>query len=130
VPLTYFIEKPFQNWTRESTTLIGAVLIHVDYTAPVERLREKATEIAKASAHWDGGLIKVQVTDANAATMELRVIATGRTADSAFDLRCEIREKLVAFLQHELPTALPQRRLQAHVSGVSSGDATSAATKA
>jgi small-conductance mechanosensitive channel len=117
VPLTYFIEKPFQNWTRESTTLIGAVLIHVDYTAPVARLREKAVEIAKASPHWDGNLVKVHVTDASAATMELRIIATGRSADDAFDLRCEIREKLIDFLQREMPAALPQRRLQAHVSG-------------
>jgi small-conductance mechanosensitive channel len=117
VPLTYFIEKPFQNWTRESSTLIGTVMIYVDYTAPVERLREKATEIAKASPSWDGDLVKVQVTNADATTMELRIIASARSAGDAFDLRCEIREKLVDFLQREIPEALPRRRQQAEIVG-------------
>ena len=110
VPLTYFIEKPFQNWSRESTKLIGTVLIHVDFTAPVERLREKAVEIAKASPLWDGDLIKVHVTDATASTMVLRIIASARTSGDSFDLRCEIREKLIDFLQRELPGTLPLQR--------------------
>ena len=110
VPLTYFIEKPFQNWSRESTSLIGAVLLKVDYTTPVDRVRTKAEEIVKASPLWDGGLIKVQVTDADALTMELRVIVTARSSGDAFDLRCELREKLIAYLQAEFPNALPHRR--------------------
>ena len=99
VPLTYFIEKPFQNWTRESTSLIGTVLIKVDYTTPVDRVRAKAEEIVKASPLWDGNLIKLQVTDSDAETMELRVIASARSPGDAFDLRCELREKLIAYLQ-------------------------------
>src|SRR5262245_2562552 len=71
VPLAYFIEKPFQNWTRESGNLIGSVLLHVDYTAPVARIREKATEIVKASPLWDGQLVKLQVIDASERTLEL-----------------------------------------------------------
>ena len=63
VPLTYFIEKPFQNWTRESSSLIGSVLLYVDYSAPVERLREKVTEIVTASKLWDGTLVKLQVVE-------------------------------------------------------------------
>jgi small-conductance mechanosensitive channel len=110
VPLTYFIEKPFQNWSRESTSLIGTVLLKVDYTTPVERLRAKAEEIVKASPLWDGDLIKLQVTDSDDSTMELRVIATARSSGDAFDLRCELREKLIAYLQAELPNALPHRR--------------------
>ena len=113
VPLTYFIEKPFQNWTRESTSLIGAVLLKVDYTTPVDRVRAKAEEIAKASPLWDGNLIKLQVTDSDAETMELRVIVTARSAGDAFDLRCELREKLIAYLQAELPGSLPRRRQEA-----------------
>jgi small-conductance mechanosensitive channel len=113
VPLTYFIEKPFQNWTRDSTTLIGTVLIKVDYTTPVDRIRAKAEEIAKASPLWDGNLIKLQVTDSDAETMELRVIVTARSAGDAFDLRCELREKLIAYLQAEFPGALPHRRQEA-----------------
>jgi small-conductance mechanosensitive channel len=110
VPLTYFIEKPFQNWTRESTSLIGTVILDVDYTTPVDRVRAKAEEIAKASPLWDGDLIKLQVTDADAMTMQLRIIATARSAGDAFDLRCELREKLIAFLQTECPGSLPRRR--------------------
>ena len=110
VPLTYFIEKPFQNWTREATDLIGAVSLHVDYTAPVERIRQKAIEIAKASPLWDGMLVKLQVTEARESTLELRVIVSARTGGDAFDLRCELREKLVGFLQREMPSALPRSR--------------------
>jgi len=110
VPLTYFIEKPFQNWTREATDLIGAVSLHVDYTAPVERIRKKAIEIAKASPLWDGMLVKLQVTEARESTLELRVIVSARTGGDAFDLRCELREKLVDFLQREIPSALPRVR--------------------
>ena len=113
VPLTYFIEKPFQNWTRESSSLIGAVVLHVDYTTPVDRVRRKAEEITKASPLWDGNMVKLQVTDADAdETMQLRVLATARSPGDAFDLRCEIREKLIDFLQRELPDALPRQRQQ------------------
>jgi small-conductance mechanosensitive channel len=112
VPLTYFIEKPFENWTRESSTLIGTVLLYVDYATPVARVREKANEIAKASPLWDGDLLRVQVTDANAETMLLRVIASARSAGDAFNLNCEMREKLIDFLQREIPESLPRRRQQ------------------
>jgi small-conductance mechanosensitive channel len=112
VPLTYFIEKPFQNWTRESANQIGPVLLNVDYTTPVDRLRAKAEEIAKASPLWDGSLVKLHVTDADAISMQVRVIASARSSGEAFDLRCEIREKLIDFLQRELPDALPRQRQQ------------------
>ena len=113
VPLTYFIEKPFQNWTRESTRRIGAMSLHVDYTAPVERIRAKAIEIVQASRLWDGEDLKLQVTEAHERTIELRVIASARTSGDAFDLACELREKLLTFLQSELPSALPRVRQQA-----------------
>ncbi len=113
VPLSYFIEKPFQNWTRESTNLIGTVLLHVDYTAPVERIRAKVLEIVKASKLWDGQVAKLQVTDAKESSIELRVLASARSAGDAFELRCEIREKLIDFLQRECPTALPRTRQEA-----------------
>jgi small-conductance mechanosensitive channel len=110
VPLAYFIEKPFQNWTRESASLIGSVTLHVDYTAPVERIRGKATEIVKSSPLWDGQLVKLQVVEAREATIELRVIVSARSSGDAFDLRCDLREKLVDFLQSEIPSALPRMR--------------------
>ena len=112
VPLAYFIEKPFQNWSRESSRRIGAMSLHVDYTAPVERIRAKAIEIVQASPLWDGQDLKLQVTEAHERTIEVRVIASARSSGDAFDLTCELREKLVDFLQRELPGALPRARQQ------------------
>jgi small-conductance mechanosensitive channel len=113
VPLTYFIEKPFQNWTRDATNLLGTVLIYVDYTAPVERIREQFLELVKASKLWDGQVASLQVTDARETSIELRALVSARTAGDAFDLRCEIREKLIDFLRREFPSALPHQRQEA-----------------
>ncbi|MEZ5787683.1 MAG: mechanosensitive ion channel family protein [Xanthobacteraceae bacterium] len=112
VPLTYFIEKPFQNWTRGSTNLLGAVVVYTDYTVPVDRVRAKVEEIVKASPRWDGKAVSLQVTDAKADALELRALASAANASDAWDLRCELREKLIAFLQSECPEALPKRRQQ------------------
>lgn len=113
VPLTYFIEKPFQNWTRESAAIIGSVFLHVDYTAPIERIREKLNEIARASTLWDGRVVVLQVTDAKDRTVELRALVSASTSPRAWDLRCEVREKLIAFLQVEYPQSLPRLRVEA-----------------
>lgn len=110
VPLSYFIEKPFQNWTRENASIIGSVFLHADYTVPVDRVREKLKDIAKGSPLWDGQVVNLQVTDATQETVELRALVSARTSPSAWDLRCEVREKLIAFLQEELPSSLPHVR--------------------
>lgn len=110
VPLSYFIEKPFQNWTREGASLIGSVILHVDYAANVARIRERLLAIARESKLWDGAVANLQVVDTNARTMELRALVSARNAPTAWDLRCEVREKLVSFLQTELPEALPRDR--------------------
>ena len=110
VPLTYFIEKPFQNWTRETSALIGNVMLYVDYAAPVDVIRAKFNEILKQSDKWDGRTAALQVTDFKEGTMELRCLMSARTASQTFDLRCEVREKLIAFLQNEHPEALPHSR--------------------
>jgi small-conductance mechanosensitive channel len=110
VPLSHFIERPFQNWSRESANLIGVVLLYVDYTAPVERIRAKALELVQASKLWDGQVAKFQVTDARESSIELRVLASARSAGDTFELRCELREQLIDFLQREYPTALPRTR--------------------
>lgn len=111
VPLSYFIEEPFQNWTRESSAVIGTVTINLDYSAPVEPLRAKAREIAEQSPLWDRNVFAVQVTDFTETTMQIRIIASARNAGHAFDLRCDMREKLVTFLQETYPQALPRDRL-------------------
>jgi small-conductance mechanosensitive channel len=117
VPLSYFMEKPFQNWTREGSAIIGSVLIYLDYTAPVERIRAKAQEIAEASKLWDRKVISVQVTDAKPPSLELRVLVSAQNASAAFDLRCELREKLIAFVQAEIPWALPRSRNESVLPG-------------
>lgn len=111
VPLSYFIEKPFQNWTRESASIIGSVMIEADYTAPVGKIRAKLTEIVQASKLWDRAVVNLQVVDAKEETIKLRALVSARTAPIAWDLQCEVREKLIEFLQSEFPHALPQRRL-------------------
>ena len=110
VPLTYFIEKPFQNWTREGAALIGTVMIYVDYRAPVELIRAKFNDILKQSNKWDGNVAALQVTDFKEGSMELRCLMSARTGGTVFDLRCEVREKLIAFLQSQHPEALPHAR--------------------
>ncbi|MBV8401745.1 MAG: mechanosensitive ion channel, partial [Acetobacteraceae bacterium] len=119
VPLSYFLEKPFQNWTRETGSLIGSVFLYVDYTVPVEAVRQKLIEAAGESPLWDGKVVSLQVSDARERTLELRALISARNAPQTWDLRCEIREKLVAFLQREYPDALPTARVQ--VSALSEG---------
>jgi small-conductance mechanosensitive channel len=110
VPLSYFFENPFANWTRSGSTVIGTVLLYLDYSVPVDRVRAKAIEFAKASKNWDGNVINVQVTDAKEHTIEVRIIASAADSSKAFDLRCELREKLIGYVQREFPNALPRLR--------------------
>lgn len=112
VPLSYFIEKPFQNWTHASSDLIGSVFLHVDYTVPLDRMREKLNEILGASKLWDGKVSVLQVTGTPGNMLELRILASAGSGGAAFDLRCEIREKLITFLQAEYPGALPRQRME------------------
>jgi small-conductance mechanosensitive channel len=111
VPLAYFLDNSFQNWTRQSASIIGSVFLYVDYTVPVERVRQKLTELAKASPLWNGEVVNLQVSDAKERTIELRALVSASTSPKAWDLRCEIREKLIAFLQKEFPSALPTQRV-------------------
>jgi small-conductance mechanosensitive channel len=117
VPLTYFIEKPFQNWTRENSSLIGNVMMYLDYRAPVGIIRQKFRDIVKESKLWDGQTAALQITDFKEGTMELRLLMGARSSGAAFDLRCEVREKLIDFIQREHSEALPHSRQVAVKSG-------------
>jgi small-conductance mechanosensitive channel len=110
VPLRYFIEKPFQNWTRAGTDLLAQVTVEVDYSTPVAELRQQVGEIVASSPHWDKGFWNLQVTEAGERTMRLRVLASAADSDRAWDVRCEIREKLITHLQERYPWALPKIR--------------------
>lgn len=122
VPLSHFIEKPFENWTREGAALVGSVFLHVDHTTPVERVREKLKEIVKESKFWDGKTAELQVTDSKEYTIELRATVSARSSGAAWNLRCEVREKLIAFLQAEYPEALPRRRNEAVAAAAGRGE--------
>lgn len=98
VPIAHFIEKPFQNWTRTNSELLGSVFLYVDYGVSMERLRDELTRILKASPLWDGRVNVLQVTDVKERMIELRALASANDAGQLWDLRCEIREKLVAFV--------------------------------
>ncbi len=110
VPLSYFIEKPFQNWTRDTASLIGVIALHVDYRADVPRIRRWLESAVKESKLWDGAVVNLQVIDADPRAIELRALVSARNAPQSWDLRCEIREKLVAFIRDEMPEALPRER--------------------
>lgn len=120
VPIGYFIEQPFQNWTRTSAEILGTVFIYVDYSVPLDALRAELTRILSTSACWDGKVNVLQVTDAKEHTVELRALASAADASLAWDLRCEIREKLIAFVQQNHPASLPRLRatLDAPFAGV------------
>ncbi|MFN3930302.1 MAG: mechanosensitive ion channel family protein [Brevundimonas sp.] len=111
LPLTYFIQKPFQNWTRETASLIGSAYFHVDYEAPIDRLRTELERICRDSPLWDGDVVSLQITDVPDRTAQVRCLASARNAPTTFDLRCEIREKMLAFMRDECLEALPRDRI-------------------
>jgi small-conductance mechanosensitive channel len=111
LPIAYFLEKPFQNWTRESGALIGSVYLYLDYNSPVQVIRDKLTEVAAESALCDGRVVNLQVSDARERVIELRCLVSARNAPQCWDLRCEVREKLIAFIQAAYPQSLPQTRV-------------------
>ncbi len=111
VPVSRFLEAPFQNWTRNSSKLLGSAFFWLDPTADVTRLRAKYEEIVRSNPRWDGRAFVLQVTDAKPEAIEVRVLATAKDAPTAFDLRCDIREAMLAFIRDEMPEALPRHRL-------------------
>ncbi|OGQ94260.1 MAG: hypothetical protein A2521_14020 [Deltaproteobacteria bacterium RIFOXYD12_FULL_57_12] len=112
VPLTYFTEKPFQNWTRGSADLMGTVFLYVDYTVPVEEVRQELRRLLGASSLWNGTTWGLQVTNVTPQVVELRALMSATDASAAWDLRCEVREKLLTFVQHNYPGALPKVRAE------------------
>ena len=111
LPLTYFIQRPFENWTRMDTRLLAPAFLWVDYEAPIDRLRSKLEAIVHASIHWDGDVVSLVVIDITERTAKIRCTASAKNASAAFDLKCEIREKMLAFMRDECPEALPRDRV-------------------
>ncbi|MHA7109334.1 mechanosensitive ion channel family protein [Sunxiuqinia elliptica] len=111
VPITHFIEKPFQNWTRTSAEIMGTIYIYVDYGFPVEAMRQKLTAILEETPLWDRQVNVLQVTNLNEKSMELRALVSASDSPTAWDLRVYVREQLIRFLQEEYPQFLPKGRV-------------------
>lgn len=112
IPLSYFIDKPFQNWTRNNAEILGTVFLYVDYTVDVDLIRTELDKILKQTPLWDKRVGIVQVTNTTEKTMEVRVLVSAKDSPTAFDLRVLIREKLIVFLQNKYPNALPKIRIE------------------
>lgn len=115
VPLQWFIENPFQNWTRTNSDILGTVLIWVDYRLPLQPVREEADRICRHAPEWDGRLCTTQVVEAGERAMQLRILVSARDAGRAWDLRCRVREGLIDFIQRVYPEYLP--RVRAEIAG-------------
>ncbi len=110
VPLSYFIEKPFQNYTRAEAALLAPITFQLDPRVPVKAFRDKALEVVKSAPLWDAKTLNVQVTELKDENVEIRILASARNSSEAWDLRCDVREKMLTWLQEELPWCLPHRR--------------------
>lgn len=112
LPINYFIEKPFQNWTRVTSDLIGTVFIYTDYEVPLQELRAELERLAKSSPLWDGKTCVLQVTNASERSLELRALVSSADSSSSWDLRCYVREGLIDFIRHNYPQSLPRLRTE------------------
>jgi small-conductance mechanosensitive channel len=112
VPLQWFIENPFQNWTRSTSQILGTVFLWVDFGFPVEALRAELTRIVEGRPEWDKRVCGIQVTDSSDRAMQLRVLVSSANASQNFDLRCFLRERLIEFIRREMPQFLPQLRTE------------------
>lgn len=120
LPLSYFIEKPFQNWTRVTADLLGTVFLYVDYSISVDEVRQELHRILQQSGMWDGKTWGLQVTNASERTLELRALMSAPDGSRAWDLRCYVREKLIQFLQERHPDTLPRTRADVRLDKASS----------
>src|SRR5690606_8666605 len=111
LPIQYFIETPFQNWTRNSAEILGTVFIYTDFTVPVAELRQKLTQLLESNSLWDGEVNVLQVTDLKPEVMEIRCLMSCRNSGEAFDLRCYVREKMVDFIKTNYPESLSKTRV-------------------
>ncbi len=112
LPINYFIEKPFQNWTRTTAEMMGTVILYLDYSVPLEPLREEFKRLLDASPLWDKRVSAVQVTGATERDVEVRLLMSARNSSEVFDLRCYIRENIILFIRENYPESLPKTRME------------------
>ncbi|MDR7128393.1 small-conductance mechanosensitive channel [Algoriphagus sp. 4150] len=112
LPTTYFLEKPFQNWTRTSAALLGSVFLYTDYTVPFDELRKELDRILETTPLWDKRVKVLQVSDAKEFTVETRILVSAKNSPTAWDLRVFVREKMIEFIQKNYPESLPKTRIE------------------
>jgi small-conductance mechanosensitive channel len=112
IPINYFIENTFQNWTRSSSDLLGVIYMEVDYTAPIKKIREALDLILQETSLWDKKVKILQVTDTKSRTIEIRILVSALNSSDAWNLKCYVRERLIEFLQCNHPHCLPKIRLE------------------
>lgn len=112
LPLTYFIEKPFQNWTRVTADLLGTVYFYTDYSVSVDAMREQLHRVLQTTPLWDGKVWGLQVTDTSEHTVQLRALMSSGNSGKSWDLRCYVREKMIVWLQQNYPQSLPRTRVE------------------
>lgn len=110
VPVTYFLEKPFQNWTRTSAEIIGTVYLYTDYSLPIDALRNELNRILKDHPRWDGRVASIQITNSRETYMEIRIIVSSSDSSANWDLRCDVREKMICFIQDNFPDCFAKFR--------------------
>jgi small-conductance mechanosensitive channel len=121
VPLSFFIEQPFENWTRRRGDLLGTAFLYVDYSIPLAPLRAELERIVKDSPLWDKRVCGLQVTNLTDRSMELRCLVSSYGSSQCFDLRCVVREKMIEFIRENFPHALPTVRMEMHEAKVDAG---------
>src|SRR5579872_6399993 len=117
LPINYFIEKPFQNWTRNTADILGTVFLYLDYTIPLAPLRQELSRLLENDPLWDKRINLLQVTNASERTIEVRALMSASSSGNAFDLRCNVREGLLTFIQKNYPQGLPVVRISSEMAG-------------
>lgn len=110
IPLQWFIENPFQNWTRSSSQLLGSVMLWVDYGTPLAPLRGELERICKSAPEWDGRVCVLQAVDTSERALQIRALVSASDSSRAWDLRCKVREELLNFMQKNYSHFLPRTR--------------------
>ncbi|QDO92742.1 mechanosensitive ion channel [Formosa sediminum] len=111
LPSSYFLETPFQNWTRNNADIMGTIFLYTDYNIPFDDLRKELTRLLEGSNLWDGKVNVLQVTESKETTVESRILVSAKNSPMAWDLRVYIREKMIEYIQKNYPDSLPRTRL-------------------
>jgi hypothetical protein len=112
LPVTWFLEKPFQNWTRTNSDVIGSIFLYVDYSLPVASLRMIIPELLKGNTNWDGRVWNVQVTNSTERHKELRILISSADSTKNWELKVDLREKLVDYINENYPESFAKIRIQ------------------